>query len=62
MGFRVVSLIFFLGGVAFAVWYIFSHSWHGYAAAFCWFVSILTFLISLVARRGSTFWRGKSQV
>jgi cellulose synthase/poly-beta-1,6-N-acetylglucosamine synthase-like glycosyltransferase len=61
VGWKVVSILFFLLGVAFLVWFALDRSWPIYAAAFCIFVAILTFLVSIFARRGSTLWQGRGK-
>ncbi len=56
-----VSLAFFiLGIVCLPVW-PYSSSWRLYPTIFCWFLAVLTFLVSIFAKRGSTVWRHKGQ-
>jgi len=61
MGWKLIAGIFFLLGIAFLVWFAFDRSWPIYAAIFCFFVGVLTFLVSIFARRGSTLWQGKGK-
>jgi hypothetical protein len=35
--------------------------WSIYATAFCFFVAVLTFLVSIFGKRGSTVWKGRGQ-
>lgn len=59
MGWKLISGVFFLLGITFLIWFAYDRSWPIYAAAFCLFVAILTLLVSIFARRGSTVWQGK---
>jgi hypothetical protein len=61
VGWKLISGIFFVLGIVFAVWFAFDRSWPIYAAAFCFFVAILTFLVSIFARRGSALWQGRGK-
>lgn len=61
MGWKLVALLFFLAGIGCLVWYGFNRSWPIYGAAFCFFLAILTFLVSIFARHGSTVWQGRGK-
>jgi hypothetical protein len=61
VGWKLISGLFLLFGIGFLVWFAFDRSWPIYAAGFCFFVAILTFLVSIFARRGSTLWQGKGK-
>ncbi len=39
----------------------YSHNWSVFAPAFCWFLAVLTFLLSFFARRGSEIWKHRGQ-
>jgi hypothetical protein len=61
MGWRIVSAIFVLLGIAcFPVW-PYAVSLPIYLSGFCFFVAVLTFLVSIFARRGSAVWKGRGQ-
>ncbi len=61
MAWRFLSLSFFiLGIVCLPVW-PYSSSWRFYSTAFCWFLAVLTFLVSIFAHRGSSVWKHKGQ-
>ena len=63
MIFRVVSLFFLVCAVALMPAWGYSRPWPPEAnlpiIAFCLFVAALTFLVSVMARRGSTLWKGR---
>jgi TRAP-type uncharacterized transport system fused permease subunit len=61
MGWKLVSGLFLLLGIVFLIWLAFDTSWPVYAAAFCFFIAILTFLVSIFSRRGSRVWQGKGK-
>jgi hypothetical protein len=61
VGWKIVSGIFFLLFVLFLVWFAFDRSWPIYAAGFSLFIAVLTFLVSIFARRGSTIWKGRGK-
>lgn len=56
-----VSLVFFLAGILCLPVWPYSSNWLIYPTAFCWFVAVLTFLVSIVAKRGSALWKHKGQ-
>ncbi|HEX4750701.1 MAG TPA: hypothetical protein VH302_14250 [Bryobacteraceae bacterium] len=61
MAWKIISGLSLILGIVFLVWLAFDSSWPIYAAAFCFFVAILTFLVSIFARRGSTVWQGRGK-
>lgn len=61
MGWRLAAAFFFLAGVACLPVWPYSASWRFYPTAFCWFLAVLTFLVSIFASRGSTVWKHKGQ-
>ena len=62
MDWKWVSLAFFiLGIICLPVWPYTSRWYFIYATGFCWFIAVLTFLVSIFAKRGSTVWRHKGQ-
>lgn len=61
MGWKIISGLFLILAIAFLVWFAFDRSWPIYAAGFCFFVAVLTFLVSIFARRGSIVWQGKGK-
>ena len=61
MGWRLVAILFFLAGIAAMPLWPYSQQWSIFAPAFCWFLAVLAFLISIFARRGSTIWKGRGQ-
>lgn len=61
MDFKWVSVFFFiLGIICLPVW-PYNASWRFYPSAFCFFVGLLTLLVSIFAKRGSTVWKHKGQ-
>ncbi len=61
MGWRWVSLgLFILGIICLPLW-PYSGAFTIYPAAFCWFLAILTLLVSIFAKRGSAVWKHKGQ-
>ena len=65
MGWKVVSLIFLLAAIVFLpFWPIpwpFPQEARFVITGFCLFVAVLTFLVHLVGRRGSSLWKGPGQ-
>ena len=61
MGWKIISGVFLILAIAFFIWFAFDRSWPIYAGGFCVFVAILTFLVSIFGRRGSTVWQGKGK-
>ena len=61
MGWRIVSLIAFLAGIVCLALYALHWSGIIYAAAFCFLIAGVTFLVSIFARRGSTVWQGRGK-
>jgi cellulose synthase/poly-beta-1,6-N-acetylglucosamine synthase-like glycosyltransferase len=61
LAWKIISGLSLILGIVFLVWLAFDSSWPIYAAAFCFFVAILTFLVSIFARRGSTVWQGRGK-
>lgn len=61
MGWKLISGLFLILGVVFLIWLAFDTTWPVYAAAFCFLLAIVTFLVSIFARRGSTVWQGKGK-
>lgn len=61
MDWKWVSITFFvLGTLCLPVW-PYSAGWRLYPTAFCFFVGVLTLLVSIFAKRGSTVWKDKGQ-
>lgn len=59
MDWKWVSLgLFILGIICLPVW-PYSSNWTFYPSAFCFFLTILTFLVSVFAKRGSAIWKGR---
>ena len=61
MDWKWASLAFFIVGIVCLPFWPYSRNWSIYPAAFCWFLAILTFLVSIFAKRGSTVWKHKGQ-
>lgn len=65
MGWKVVSLIFLLIAVILLPFWPYPRPWppdaNNVIVGFSIFVAILTFLVSIMARRGSAVWRGRGQ-
>jgi hypothetical protein len=63
MGWRVVSLIFALIGIACLPFWPYPHPWPAYGSlaicGFCFFVCGLTFLVSIFAKHGGAIWKGR---
>jgi uncharacterized membrane protein len=57
MGWRILSIVFVLAGILAMPAWPYSQNWSIFAPAFCWFVAILFFLVSIFARHGSAVWR-----
>lgn len=61
MGWKWISLaLFLLGIVCLPVW-PYNSAWRFYPSAFCFFLGVLTFLVSIFAKRGSAVWKHKGQ-
>lgn len=61
MDWKWLSLAFFiLGIVCLPVWPYSAH-WTFYPSIFCGFITILTLLVSIAAKRGSALWRHRGQ-
>lgn len=56
-----VSLCFVILAILCLPVWPYSAQWRFYPAAFCVFVAVLTFLVSIFAKRGSTVWKGRGQ-
>ena len=61
MGWKIVSLIFFLCSIGCLIWYAYNTTWPIWAAAFCFLVAVVTFAVSVFARRGSSVWQGRGK-
>lgn len=61
MDWKWVSLVFFLLGIACLPFWPYSSSWPIYPTVFCWFLAVLTLLVSIFAKRGSSLWKNKGQ-
>jgi hypothetical protein len=61
MAWRIISLILFIAGIFAMPLWPYSRNWSVYAPGFCWFLAVLTFLISIFARRGSEIWKNRGQ-
>lgn len=61
MDWKWVSLAFFILGIVCLPVGPYSVTWRIYPTAFCWFVAVLTFLVSIFAKRGGTIWKHKGQ-
>lgn len=63
MGFRVVSIFFFLIGVACLPFWPYTADWPAMAelgiCGFCFFLACLTLVLSFTARHGSPVWKGR---
>ncbi len=63
MGWRLVAMIFLLLGIAGLPFWPYPRPWPGYASiwisGFCFFVAVLTFLVSIFAKHGGLLWRGR---
>jgi len=57
MGWRILSLVFVLIGVLVMPTWSYSQNFSIFAPAFCWFLAVLFFLVSIFARQGSAIWR-----
>ncbi len=58
-----VSLVFLLLGIAFLPFWPYASTWNWrlFPTVFCFFIAVLTFLVSIVAKRGSTVWKHRGQ-
>lgn len=61
MDWKWVSLVFFVVGIICLPIWPYSHAWMPYPTAFCWFIAVLTFLVSIFSKRGSAVWRHRGQ-
>jgi hypothetical protein len=65
MGWKIVSLVFLLAAIILLPFWPYPRPWPSGAntiiVGFCIFVAILTFLVSIMARRGSAVWKGRGQ-
>jgi hypothetical protein len=61
LGWKLIAGVFLALTIGFLIWFGFNRSWPIYAAGFCFFIAILTFLVSIFARHGSTVWQGKGK-
>jgi MFS superfamily sulfate permease-like transporter len=65
MAWKVVSLLFLLIAVIFLPFWPYHRPWppeaNLFIVVFSVFVAILTFLVSIMARRGSDVWKGRGQ-
>lgn len=61
MDWKWVSLAFLLLAVICLPFWPYSLNWSIYPSIFCVFVAILTFLVSVFAKRGSAVWKSKGQ-
>lgn len=65
MPWKIVSLVFLISAVIFMPFWPYHRPWPPDAnlpiVGFCIFVAILTFLVSVMGRRGSTVWKGRGQ-
>jgi MFS superfamily sulfate permease-like transporter len=61
MDWKWVSIAFFLLGFALLPVWPYTANWRAYPSVFCFFVAVLTLLVSLFAKRGSSVWKHKGQ-
>jgi hypothetical protein len=61
MDFRFVSLSFFILAIIALPFWPYSAHWTVYPSVFCLFIAVLTFLVNLFGKRGSTVWKGRGQ-
>jgi hypothetical protein len=61
MGWRILAFLFVIAGILAIPLWPYSQNWSIFAPAFCWFLAILSFLISIFARRGSAIWKDRGQ-
>jgi MFS superfamily sulfate permease-like transporter len=54
-----VALAFFVLGIVVLPYYPYSLNWSIYPSIFCWFLMLITLLVSVFSKRGSSLWRGK---
>ncbi len=59
MDWKYASLAFFVLGIICLPFWPYSLNWSIYLSIFCWFVTILTLLVSVFAKHGSALWRGR---
>jgi hypothetical protein len=56
-----IALAFFILGFVVLPLFPYSVNWSIFPTAFCWFVAVLTFLVSIFSKRGSTVWKNRGQ-
>ncbi len=56
-----ISLCFLIPAIVCLPFWPYSASWSFYPSAFCVFVAILTFLVSVAGKRGSAIWKHRGQ-
>jgi hypothetical protein len=61
MDWKYVSLAFFIVGILCLPVWPYSAGWRLYPTIFCWFITVLTLLVSVFAKHGSVVWRGKGK-
>lgn len=59
MGWRILALLFFLAGIAVLPVWPYSQSVPFFAPLFCWFVAVLTLVVSFISRVGGPIWKGR---
>lgn len=60
-GWKWVAIAFLILGAVALPFFPYSHSWSIYPSIFCWFLAVLTFLVSIFSKRGSTVWHHRGQ-
>ncbi|MGA8028167.1 MAG: hypothetical protein WB992_13575 [Bryobacteraceae bacterium] len=61
MVWRWVSISLFIIGILSLPFWPYSKEFTIYPTAFCWFLTVLTLLVSIFGKRGSELWRHKGQ-
>lgn len=61
MDWKWVSLGFFILGILCLPVWPYNSQWRMYPSVFCFFITVLTLLVSLFAKRGSSVWKHKGQ-
>jgi hypothetical protein len=56
-----ISAALFIVGILVLPYWPYSQNWTIYPSIFCWFLTVLTLLVSIFAKRGSSLWRHKGQ-
>ncbi|HZQ52224.1 MAG TPA: hypothetical protein VFB14_08510 [Bryobacteraceae bacterium] len=59
MDWKWVSLVFFIAGIACVPLWPYSLNWTIYPMAFCFFVAVLTLLVSIFSKHGGVIWRDR---